>query len=71
MPVAANNEAHNASSNTSFDAYHHDMIKWFEVDQTTFEGFLSRLRDAKDQSEFDDFMDERAARVDADTTPHN
>jgi hypothetical protein len=29
------------------------------------------LRDAKDQSEFDDFMDERAARVDADTTPHN
>jgi hypothetical protein len=71
MPVAANNEAHNVSSNTSFDAYHHDMIEWLEVDQTTFEGFLSRLRDAKDQSEFDDFMDERAARVDADTTPHN
>jgi hypothetical protein len=41
------------------------------VDQPTFEGFLSRLRDAKDQSEFDDFMDERAARVGADTTPHD
>jgi hypothetical protein len=71
MPVAANNEAHNASSNASFDAYHHDMIERLEVEKKTFDGFLGRLREAKDQSEFDDFMDERAARVDADTTPHN
>ena len=68
MPVAANNEAHSANSNASFDAYHLDMIKRLEVEKKTFDGFLGRLRDAKDQSEFDDFMDERAARVDADAT---
>jgi hypothetical protein len=44
------------------------MIKRLEVKKKTFHGFLGRLRDAKDQSEFDDFMDERAARVDADAT---
>jgi hypothetical protein len=47
------------------------MIKRLEVEKKTFDGFLGRLRDAKDQSEFDDFMDERAARVGADTTPHD
>jgi hypothetical protein len=68
MPVAANNEAHSANSNASFDAYRDDMIERLEVEKKTFDGFLGRLREAKDQSEFDDFMDERAARVDADAT---
>jgi len=61
MPTSAQK----TSGNASFDAYRYDMIERLEKEQQNFEGFLSRLRDAKDQSEFDDFMDERAARVEA------
>lgn len=65
VPTSAQKSAAKGSSgNASFDAYRSDMIERLEVEQTNFEGFLSRLRDAKDQTEFDDFMDERAARVD-------
>lgn len=65
MPTAAQKSAqHETSGNASFDAYRHDMLKRLEREQHNFEGFLSRLRDAKDQTEFDDFMDERAARQD-------
>ena len=63
MPTAAQK----SSGNASFDAYRHDMIERLETEQKNFEGFLTRLRTAKDQSEFDDFMDDRAARLDADT----
>ena len=31
-----------------------------EDEQSSFEDFLQRLRDAKDKAEFDEFMDERA-----------
>ena len=48
------------SGNTSFDAYRADVMKRLEDEQHTFEGFLDRLRDAKDESEFDTFMDDRA-----------
>lgn len=68
MPTMARKEGQHTSGNASFDAYRHDMIERLETEQKTFEGFLTRLRDAKDQSEFDDFMNERAARVDVDTT---
>lgn len=51
-----------ASGNASFDAYRADMIERLEVEQQNFEGFLARLRQAKDMSEFDQFMDERAVR---------
>ena len=55
------------SGNASFDAYRAEMLNRLEQEQVKFEGFLERLRDAKDQSEFDRFMDaraeERAARV--------
>ena len=59
--------AQKSSGNASFDAYRHDMIERLEAEQKNFEGFLTRLRTAKDQSEFDDFMDDRAARIDTDT----
>ncbi len=65
MPTTTQKQAQRTSGNASFDAYRHDMIERLEVEQTNFEGFLSRLRDAKDQTEFDDFMDDRAARVEA------
>ncbi|MBU2993650.1 DUF2852 domain-containing protein [Octadecabacter sp. 1_MG-2023] len=56
--------AQRSSGNASFDAYRHDMIERLEIEQEKFEGFLSRLRHAKDQSEFDTFLDQRAAALD-------
>ena len=57
--------AQQSSGNASFDAYRQDMIDRLEAEQVNFENFLGRLRDAKDKTEFDQFMDERAeaARV--------
>ncbi len=56
--------AQKTSGNASFDAYRTDMIKRLEAEQVNFESFLTRLRDAKDKSEFDAFMDARAKRKD-------
>jgi len=56
--------AQRSSGNASFDAYRADMIERLEVEQENFEGFLSRLRAAKDQTEFDTFLDARAADAD-------
>lgn len=58
--------AQRSSGNASFDAYRHDMIERLEIEQQNFEGFLARLRAAKDQTEFDTFLDARAAHADAD-----
>lgn len=49
-----------SSGNTAFDAYKADTLKRLMDEQGKFEAFLERLRAAKDKSEFDDFMDERA-----------
>ncbi|MEP3346107.1 MAG: DUF2852 domain-containing protein [Litoreibacter sp.] len=56
------NRSHSVTptGNTAFDAYKADMLKRLEDEQHAFESFLERLRDAKDKSEFDAFMDERA-----------
>lgn len=48
------------SNNASFDSYRSDMIERLEQEQQNFDGFLTRLRDASDKSEFDQFMDDRA-----------
>ena len=62
-----NRHAHGfrTSGNTAFDAYKADTLRRLEEEQTAFESFLQRLREAKDKTEFDQFMDERAreARV--------
>ena len=54
-----------SSGNATFDAYREDLLQRLEAEQQSFEGFLERLRAAKDKTEFDDFMDKRAhaARV--------
>ncbi len=49
-----------SSGNSSFDAYRAELLGRLEKEQTEFEGFLTRLRDAKDTFEFDQFMDDRA-----------
>jgi hypothetical protein len=48
------------SGNASFDAYRADVLRRLEDEQAAFEGFLSRLREAKDAREFDRFMEDRA-----------
>jgi predicted CopG family antitoxin len=50
------------SGNTAFDAYKSETLKRLEEEQAAFEDFLRRLREAKDKTEFDAFMDERARR---------
>lgn len=47
------------SGNASFDAYKSELLNRLEEEQANFEGFLSRLRDAKDKTEFDTFMADR------------
>lgn len=49
-----------SSGNSAFDAYKSDTLRRLEEEQGKFGEFLQRLRDSKDKSEFDDFMDERA-----------
>lgn len=58
--VAPESPAPTSSGNASFDAYRGNMLARLEQEQDKFEGFLTRLRDAKDKSEFDSFMEERA-----------
>lgn len=52
-----------SSGNAAFDAYKADTLKRLEEEQSNFEDFLKRLRDAKDKAEFDDFMNDRAERT--------
>ena len=50
-----------ASGNTNFDAYRADTLRRLEDEQDSFGTFLDRLRAAKDKTEFDRFVDARAA----------
>ncbi|WP_341213591.1 DUF2852 domain-containing protein [uncultured Limimaricola sp.] len=52
-----------SSGNSAFDAYKTETLRRLEDEQRAFESFLERLRDAKDKAEFDQFMDDRAAKA--------
>jgi uncharacterized protein DUF2852 len=47
------------SGNQAFDDYRSATLRRLEEEQQEFHGFLARLRAAKDQAEFDQFMGER------------
>ncbi|KIN66421.1 DUF2852 domain containing protein [Sulfitobacter noctilucicola] len=51
-----------STGNSAFDAYKADTLRRLEDEQSNFEAFLERLREAKDKAEFDQFMDDRAKR---------
>ena len=51
------------SGNSAFDAYKADTLRRLEEEQTNFESFLTRLRDAKDKAEFDQFMEDRTTKA--------
>jgi Protein of unknown function (DUF2852) len=48
------------TGNAAFDSYKAEALRRLEDEQEAFEAFLQRLRNSKDKSEFDAFMDERA-----------
>ncbi|MGR3464691.1 DUF2852 domain-containing protein [Limimaricola sp.] len=52
-----------SSGNTAFDAYKAETLRRLEEEQRAFQGFLERLREAKDKAEFDQFMEDRAAKA--------
>jgi hypothetical protein len=52
------------SGNSAFDAYKADTLRRLEDEQAAFDAFLTRLRDAKDKAEFDQFMAENRKRRD-------
>jgi len=52
-----------SSGNQAFDAYKTETLRRLEEEQENFEAFLQRLREAKDKSEFDDFMNDRAKKA--------
>ncbi len=51
------------SGNASFDAYRSDMLARLEAEHQSFQDFLGRLREARDKTEFDRFMDDRARKA--------
>lgn len=55
--------AFKTSGNTAFDSYKAETLRRLEEEQRAFEEFLERLREAKDKSEFDAFMEDRAAKA--------
>ena len=48
-----------SSGNRAFDAYKAETLNRLLDEQDQFESFLERLREAKDKTEFDAFMEER------------
>lgn len=48
------------TGNFAFDSYKAEALRRLEDEQEAFEAFLQRLRNSKDKSEFDAFMDDRA-----------
>jgi hypothetical protein len=48
-----------ATGNAAFDAYRAETLKRLEEEREAFTAFLDRLRAAKDQAEFDQFMASR------------
>lgn len=55
-------ETRKSSGNTSFDAYREETLKRLEEESRDFDAFLIRLREARDSSEFDQFMTDRVKK---------
>lgn len=49
------------SGNHAFDEYREETLRRMEEEQEAFKAFLERLRQAKDKTEFDQFMADRGA----------
>jgi len=47
------------SGNAAFDAYRTETMRRLEEEQAEFNGFMSKLREARDREEFERFMADR------------
>lgn len=45
-----------STGNSAFDAYRDETLKRLETEHEEFVAFMTRLREAKDKAEFDEFM---------------
>jgi hypothetical protein len=52
-----------SSGNTAFDAYKEETLRRLQEEQDAFQSFLQRLREAKDKTEFDAFMEDRTRQA--------
>ncbi|MFD1795402.1 DUF2852 domain-containing protein [Paracoccus aurantiacus] len=50
------------TGNSAFDAYREETLKRLEDEHEEFMSFLTRLREARDKAEFDQFMSDRRDR---------
>lgn len=50
-----------SSGNSAFDEYREETLRRLEAEANEFRSFLDQLRNARDKSEFDDFMTRRRA----------
>jgi uncharacterized protein DUF2852 len=57
------NHPFRSSGNVAFDSYKEETLKRLEDEQDAFRSFLDRLREAKDKTEFDQFMDDRTSNA--------
>ncbi len=55
------NHAAAPTGNTAFDTYRAETLRRLEEEREAFTAFLNQLRAAKDQAEFDQFMNSRRA----------
>jgi len=65
-PVSRRRRDKDTSGNSAFDEYRMETLRRLEDEQSEFQGFLERLRHAKDKAEFDAFMAERRPGSDRD-----
>lgn len=59
------------TGNHAFDAYKVETLRRLEDEQQAFEAFLQRLRNSKDKTEFDAFMEDRARTTAAQDAAEN
>jgi hypothetical protein len=60
-----------STGNRAFDEYRAETLRRLEEEARDFEGFLDRLRMAKDKAEFDEFMAQRRANPPRPETPES
>ena len=53
------NTMRSGSGNAAFDAYRKETLRRLEEEQAEFNGFMSKLREARDREEFERFMADR------------
>lgn len=71
LPALPQRAAPASTGNASFDSYRDEVLARLEEEQSSFEAFLIRLREAKDKTEFDAFMTQRASVTPVDSRPIN